>query len=146
MQQVVSSEELLAAALQVYEQGKHPLTAMFGRDETLNGAGYAIYCCFEVPEKRDVHIVKVFFQQRGLLAMRVLPMLFQQLPGMSGKSMICLAWCQRDIRICGLWCFMKAFQRIFILFGSQWLLMPRYGGSVNSKSALPRDKDCFRCL
>lgn len=51
MQQVVSSEELLAAALKVYEQGKHPLTAMFGRDETLNGAGYAIYCCFEVPEK-----------------------------------------------------------------------------------------------
>ena len=61
MQQVVSSEELLAAALQVYEQGKHPLTAMFGRDETLNGAGYAIYCCFEVPEKRDVHIVKGVF-------------------------------------------------------------------------------------
>ena len=68
MQQVVSSEELLAAALQVYEQGKHPLTAMFGRDETLNGAGYAIYCCFEVPEKRDVHIVKGVFPAEGTLS------------------------------------------------------------------------------
>ena len=68
MQQVVSSEELLAAALQVYEQGKHPLTAMFGRDETLNGAGYAIYCCFEVPEKRDVHIVKGVFPAEGSLS------------------------------------------------------------------------------
>ena len=61
MQQIVSSNELLAAALQAYEQGKHPLTAMFGRDETISGGGYAIYCCFEVPEKKDVQVVKAVF-------------------------------------------------------------------------------------
>ena len=63
MQQIVSvaAENLLPAALEAYAQGKHPLTAMFGRDETMNGAGYAIYCYFEVPEKKDVRLVKAVF-------------------------------------------------------------------------------------
>ena len=32
----------------------HPLTAMFGRDETASGLGYTIYMVFENFEKRDM--------------------------------------------------------------------------------------------
>ena len=68
MQQVISPEALLETALQVYDQGKHPLTAMFGRDETLAGGGYAIYCCFELPEKKNVRIIKAVFDKDGDLS------------------------------------------------------------------------------
>ena len=45
----------------------HPLTAMFGRDETASGLGYTIYMVFENFEKRDMDIAKAVFDPHGHL-------------------------------------------------------------------------------
>ena len=42
----------------ISDGGRHPLTAMFGRDETNNGGGYAVYVVFENPEKHAFDTVK----------------------------------------------------------------------------------------
>ena len=38
--------------------GRHPLTALFGRDETLASGNYAVYAIFEFPESREMKILK----------------------------------------------------------------------------------------
>ena len=48
----IKAAELQSAARRLSAGGRHPLAAMFGRDETRKGAGYAIYCLFELPEER----------------------------------------------------------------------------------------------
>lgn len=67
MENVVTPEALLETALRVYDGGRHPLSAMFGRDETLLGRGYAIYCYFEIPEEKNMRLVKAVFNQNGSL-------------------------------------------------------------------------------
>ena len=66
--QVIAPEALLETAVRVYDGGHHPLTAMFGRDETAQGTGYAIYCYFEIPEKKDMQVVKAVFKPEGSLS------------------------------------------------------------------------------
>lgn len=61
MMKVIQPNDLLQEAEMLYAEGKHPLTAMFGRDETPQGKGLAVYCCFEVPEKKKLAILKVKF-------------------------------------------------------------------------------------
>ena len=65
---VIAPEALLETAVRVYDGGRHPLTAMFGRDETAQGTGYAIYCYFEIPEKKDMQVVKAVFNPEGFLS------------------------------------------------------------------------------
>lgn len=67
MQNLITPEALLETVEHIYDQGKHPLTAMFGRDETAAGVGYVIYCYFEIPEKQDMEVVKVVFDPHGSL-------------------------------------------------------------------------------
>ena len=87
MDKLINPESLLTAAEQIYAQGQHPLTAMFGRDETAQGAGYAIYCCFEVPEKKDICVVKAAFDPEGSLSY---PSLTHAIPA--------AAWYEREIK------------------------------------------------
>ena len=49
--------------------GKNPLTAMFGRDETQNPAvnGYSIYCVFELLMKHELMVIKAVFPADGSL-------------------------------------------------------------------------------
>ena len=44
MMTTITPEAILMAAEKYYANGAHPLTAMFGRDETATGVGYVIYC------------------------------------------------------------------------------------------------------
>ena len=54
--------EGLRGAANIYSRGgRHPLTAMFGADETSFGGGYAVYCLFENKEKHDIDILKAEF-------------------------------------------------------------------------------------
>ena len=54
--------EGLRGAANIYSHGgRHPLTAMFGADETRLGGGYAIYCLFENKEKHDIDVLKAEF-------------------------------------------------------------------------------------
>ena len=46
MQNLITPEALQETAEHIYANGAHPLTAMFGRDETESGVGYVIYCYF----------------------------------------------------------------------------------------------------
>lgn len=68
MEHVITPEALLETAEGIYQNGLHPLTAMFGRDESLQGVGYTIYCYFEVPEKKDMESIKVIFDPHGSLS------------------------------------------------------------------------------
>lgn len=83
----ISPENLLSEAEVIYAGGKHPLTAMFGRDETLTGKGYAIYCCFEAAEKQDMAILKAVFPADGDLTY---PSLTNKIPA--------AAWYEREIK------------------------------------------------
>lgn len=67
MENVITPEALPDTALRVYDGGRHPLAAMFGRDETLLGRGYAVYCYFEIPEEKDMRLVKAVFDKNGSL-------------------------------------------------------------------------------
>lgn len=67
MEHVITPEALPDTALRVYDGGRHPLAAMFGRDETLLGRGYAVYCYFEIPEEKDMRLVKAVFDKNGSL-------------------------------------------------------------------------------
>ena len=57
----VKPEGLRGAANICSRGGRHPLTAMFGADETSFGGGYAVYCLFENKEKHDIDILKAGF-------------------------------------------------------------------------------------
>lgn len=87
MQQIIAPDALLEAALQAYAGGAHPLTAMFGRDETLQGSGYAIYCYFEIPETKSMQLVKAVFDSNG-------PLTYQSL----SHAIPAAAWYEREIR------------------------------------------------
>ena len=50
--------DLRAEAKALSAAGRHPLTAMFGRDETAVGRGYAIYVMFEIPEEKRLAVLK----------------------------------------------------------------------------------------
>lgn len=67
MLSTIKPESILSTAKQFSQQGKHPLTAMFGRDETNEGAGYAIYCMFEIPEEKRIDGFKVVFDKNDSL-------------------------------------------------------------------------------
>ena len=67
MHNFITPEALLETVEHIYAGGKHPLTAMFGRDETACGIGYAIYCYFEIPEKKTTESIKVVFDPNGSL-------------------------------------------------------------------------------
>lgn len=64
---VIMPEAILMAAEKYSANGAHPLTAMFGRDETASGVGYVIYCYFEFPEKKTIDGFKVVFNPNGSL-------------------------------------------------------------------------------
>ncbi len=63
----VRPENLRGAANIYSDNGKYPLAAMFGADETLHGGGLAIYCLFYNTEKRDMDIVKAVFEDTDQL-------------------------------------------------------------------------------
>ena len=65
----------------------HPLTAMFGRDETASGLGYTIYMVFENFEKRDMDIAKAVFDRHGHLEYETLT-----------KLVPAAAWFEREIK------------------------------------------------
>ena len=67
MMTTIMPEAILMAAEKMSAGGKHPLTAMFGRDETANGVGYVIYCFFEIPENKTVDGFRVVFNPNGSL-------------------------------------------------------------------------------
>ncbi len=67
MMTTITPEAILMAAEKYYANGAHPLTAMFGRDETATGVGYVIYCYFEYPENKDMDGFKVVFNPNGSL-------------------------------------------------------------------------------
>ena len=67
MMTTIMPEAILMAAEKMSAGGQHPLTAMFGRDETAHGVGYVIYCYFEIPENRTMDGFKVVFNPNGSL-------------------------------------------------------------------------------
>ncbi|MCR5175494.1 MAG: NADH-quinone oxidoreductase subunit C [Anaerovibrio sp.] len=83
----IMPEAVLETAEKYSANGAHPLTAMFGRDETESGAGYAIYCCFEFPEKKDIDGFKMVFDPKGSLEYDSIT---HVVPG--------AAWYEREIR------------------------------------------------
>ena len=54
----ISVGELLSEAKAYSEGGRHPLTAMFGRDERSVGGSFAVYAVFEFPESRELRGLK----------------------------------------------------------------------------------------
>lgn len=54
----ISAGELLSEAKAYSKGGRHPLTAMFGRDESNAGGGFAVYAVFEFPESRELRALK----------------------------------------------------------------------------------------
>lgn len=64
--ELVRRETLLARVGELSERGAHPLTAMFGRDESIVSAGerwLSVYIVFEIPEEQRVHTLKLPFAQ-----------------------------------------------------------------------------------
>ena len=116
--------EGLRGAANIYSRGgRHPLTAMFGADETSFGGGYAVYCLFENKEKHDIDILKAEFDAGSDLHY---PALTPVLPA--------AAWYERElhdmfgfipmiIRICGRWFCMKLILKIFIRCANVLILM-----------------------
>ena len=60
---------------------------MFGRDETRKGAGYAIYCLFELPEERRMVMLKALFPVHAELSYESLT-----------PALPAAAWYEREIR------------------------------------------------
>ena len=109
---LVKPENLRGAANICSDSGRHPLTAMFGADESLRTGMLAIYCLFYNTDKHDIDVLKAEFPADGPLNYQSLTTLLPA--GMSASCMICLASFRRDIPICVRWCCMKAFLRAFI--------------------------------
>ncbi|MCQ2372903.1 MAG: NADH-quinone oxidoreductase subunit C [Phascolarctobacterium sp.] len=72
----VKPENLRGAANICSANGKHPLAAMFGADETQHGGGLAIYCLFYNKDKRDMDVIKAEFDPEGDLSYPCLTSLF----------------------------------------------------------------------
>lgn len=83
---LVKPENLRGAANICSDSGRHPLAAMFGADETLQGGGLAIYCLFYNKEKRDLDVLKTEFDPEGDLSY---PCLTTLLPA--------AAWYEREL-------------------------------------------------
>ena len=83
----IKAAELRSAAVRLSAGGRHPLAAMFGRDETRDGAGYAIYCLFEIPEERRMAVLKATFPADGELS-------YESLTSVLPAA----AWYEREIR------------------------------------------------
>lgn len=82
----VKPEELRGRVNIISDGGRHPLTAMFGRDETNNGGGYAVYVVFENPEKHAFDTVKAVFDPEDEL---IYPSITKIIPG--------AVWYEREI-------------------------------------------------
>lgn len=63
----ITPEAMHDTAMMYSIDNYHPVTAMFGRDETAKGLGYTIYMVFENLEKRDMDIAKAVFDPKGNL-------------------------------------------------------------------------------
>ena len=64
---LVKPENLRGAANITSGGGRHPLTAMFGADESLRTGKLAIYCLFYNTDKRDIDVLKAEFPADGPL-------------------------------------------------------------------------------
>ena len=78
--------DLRAEAEALSAGGRHPLSAMFGRDETQQGKGYAVYAVFEVPEEKRMEILKASLPSEGKLSYESLT-----------KAMPAAAWYEREL-------------------------------------------------
>ena len=87
MKKIVAPEQLAKEAAELSCQGRKPLTAMFGRDETNRGQGYAIYCYFENTATKEMDILKANFDPHGPLEY---PSLTPLIPA--------AAWYEREIK------------------------------------------------
>lgn len=83
---IVKPGELRGRANIIHDSGRRPLTAMFGRDETNNGGGYAIYVVFEDAEKHTFVTVKAILDPEGELTY---PSITKIIPG--------AVWYEREI-------------------------------------------------
>lgn len=83
---IVKPGELRGRANIIHNSGRRPLTAMFGRDETNNGGGYAIYVVFEDAEKHTFVTVKAILDPEGELTY---PSITKIIPG--------AVWYEREI-------------------------------------------------
>lgn len=63
----IKAADLRTEAEALSAGGRHPLAAMFGRDETVQGNGYAIYVVFEIPEEKEMRILKAVLPADGAL-------------------------------------------------------------------------------
>lgn len=82
----VKPENLRGAANICSANGKHPLAAMFGADETQIGGKLAIYCLFYNTDKRDMDVIKAEFEDESNLSY---PCLTSILPA--------AAWYEREL-------------------------------------------------
>ncbi|MBR1694913.1 MAG: NADH-quinone oxidoreductase subunit C, partial [Selenomonas sp.] len=88
----IKAADLRSEAEALSAGGRHPLSAMFGRDETAQGKGYAIYVVFEIPEEKCMRILKAVLPADGALCYESLTPI---LPA--------AAWYEREIQdMCGL--------------------------------------------
>ena len=55
---LVKPENLRGAANICSDSGRHPLTAMFGADESLRTGMLAIYCLFYNTDKHDIDLLR----------------------------------------------------------------------------------------
>lgn len=83
----VKPENLRGAANICSANGKYPLAAMFGADETQQGKGLAIYCLFYNTDKRDMDVVKASFEDPNDLS-------YQSLTDLIPAA----AWYERELK------------------------------------------------
>lgn len=86
----VDQKMLLSRAEAISDGGVHPLTAMFGRDESVISAGnrgLSVYIVFEIPEEHRVHALKLSFAPEDTLHY---PTITHIVPA--------AAWYEREIR------------------------------------------------
>ena len=143
---VVKPENFRGTANILSNGGKNPLTAMFGRDETLNPAvkGYAIYAVFENLSEHKMEAVKaVFGEGESLCYESLTPVIpaaawyereIQDMFGIVPQGhpdprplvRICSALCRRAILTRAHWCSMIPSLRAFIPCARRWTKLPMY--------------------
>lgn len=121
----IKAAELQSAARRLSAGGRHPLAAMFGRDETRKGAGYAIYCLFELPEERRMVMLKALFPADAELSYESLTLALPAAAWYEREIRTCLASCRWGTLIPDRWCCTNHSQRIFIRCASQLPKMPK---------------------
>ena len=83
---LVKPENLRGAANICSDSGRHPLTAMFGADESLRTGMLAIYCLFYNTDKHDIDVLKAEFPADG-------PLNYQSLTTLLPAA----AWYEREL-------------------------------------------------